>query len=322
MNSEHGLTAGNLLRTLPEVLRRDETMCALAATIAEKLSARPEEIRGLMIYTRIHELPEALLDILAHDFKVDWWNPEYSLEEKRNTLRGSWHVHRQLGTKYAVATAISAIYKDVTVQEWWEYGGKPFEFRINISGEEQINIDKHRQVLERIIYYKNLRSVLDVIRYIMDTIQFHNLLGPLITQNLHFNASFFNSKRGEVILLDGRRRLDGSWLLNQAFGGPRLDKAGFRFMLSEREQAKMNRITVGGVKACTEERSTLKTVCAATAAVNTQRLACSRVSWLVSAKQAYSLSGTLTKDSMWRLGGLTPLDGSRKLNAAIWKEDL
>lgn len=320
--NEHGLKAENLLRTLPTVLQSDPSMAALAASIAEKLAVRPEEIRGLMIYTRIDELPESLLDILAHDFKVDWWNPEYSLEEKRNTLRGSWHVHRKLGTKYAVATAISAIYKDVTVQEWWEYGGKPFEFRINISGEEQISIDKHRQVLERIIYYKNLRSVLDVIRYIIDTIQFRNSLGPLTTQNLHFNASFFNSPCGEIILLNGRRSLDGAWLLNQAFGGPRFVKAEFLFLLSEREKINVNHIAVGRITTHNEERAKLKATCAATAVSNTHRFEHGRMSWLVSAKQTSGLSGTLTKDSMWRLEGLTPLDGSRKLNAAIWKEDI
>ena len=72
MNDTHGLTVENLLRTLPDVLKNDESMAALAAAIAQVLSARPSEIRNLMIYPRIEELPEDLLDILAYDFKVDW----------------------------------------------------------------------------------------------------------------------------------------------------------------------------------------------------------------------------------------------------------
>lgn len=62
MNDAHGLTAENLLRTLPDVLKNDESMAALAAAIAQVLSARPSEIRNLMIYPRIEELPEDLLD--------------------------------------------------------------------------------------------------------------------------------------------------------------------------------------------------------------------------------------------------------------------
>ena len=38
----------------------------------------------LRIYTRIDELPEWLLDILARDFAVDWYDRSYTLEEKKN----------------------------------------------------------------------------------------------------------------------------------------------------------------------------------------------------------------------------------------------
>ena len=51
-------------------------MLALATSIADVLAARPEEIRKIQIYTLIDELPEELLDILAYDFKVDWWDAD------------------------------------------------------------------------------------------------------------------------------------------------------------------------------------------------------------------------------------------------------
>ena len=102
MNKKYGLTAENLLSSLPAVLRGDKNMFALAVATAKALSARAEEIDSLRIYSRIDELPEDLLDILAYDFKVDWWNGDYSLEEKRQVLKDSWRVHRMLGTKAAV----------------------------------------------------------------------------------------------------------------------------------------------------------------------------------------------------------------------------
>lgn len=166
MNSVHGLTAENLLRALPEVLRDDEKMAALAASIADVLAARPAEIQQLMIYSRIDELPEDLLDILAEDFKVDWWDGDYTLEEKRQTLKDSWRVHRMLGTKAAVETAISAIYPETQVSEWFEYGGEPYHFRLLIdSTYEGVDPAKHQRVLDRVEYYKNLRSVLDEVEY-------------------------------------------------------------------------------------------------------------------------------------------------------------
>ena len=125
----HGLTKENLVATLPVALQKDPSVVALAGTIAELLAWRPEEIDRLRIYPAIDRLDERLLDILAHDFKVDWWDADYSLEEKRRTLKDSWRVHKILGTKAAVERAISAIYPHTQVLEWFEYGGEPYHFR-------------------------------------------------------------------------------------------------------------------------------------------------------------------------------------------------
>ena len=157
MNSAYALTAENLLRALPEVLRNDESMEALAASVAQVLAQRPEEIQRLAIYPRIDELPEELLDILA-----------YTLEEKRRTLKDSWRVHRMLGTKAAVELAISAIFPEVRVSEWFEYGGDPYHFRLSIDvSKEDTDSDRYQRVLERVNFYKNLRSHLDEIVYII-----------------------------------------------------------------------------------------------------------------------------------------------------------
>ena len=119
-----------------------------------------------MIYTRIDDLPEELLDILAYDFKVDWWDYDYTLEEKRATPKDSWNVHRTLGTRGAVEKAISAIYPDTQVVEWFDYDGDPYHFKLMINATyEDDDPVKHQRVLARINFYKNLRSYLDVIEY-------------------------------------------------------------------------------------------------------------------------------------------------------------
>lgn len=166
MNNAYGITAENLLRTLPEVLQKDDDMYALATGIAQQLSARLSEIEMVRIYTRIDELPEELLDILAYDFKVDWWSPDYSIEEKRRTLKANWYVHRQLGTKGAVERALSAIYPDSEVIEWFDYEGDPYHFKLIIPVDEtELDPTKHKTVLSLVDYYKNLRSFLDDVEY-------------------------------------------------------------------------------------------------------------------------------------------------------------
>ena len=163
----HGLTAENLLRTFPMALAGDPTAAALAQITARLLASRPPEIDRLRIYPDIGRLDEALLDILAYDFKVDWWDPDYSLEEKRRTLSDSWRVHKMLGTRAAVETAIRAIYPKTEVKEWFEYeGGKPYHFKlfIDLSGEKWSEA-RPRRVLERVEFYKSLRSHLEEFQF-------------------------------------------------------------------------------------------------------------------------------------------------------------
>lgn len=162
----NGLTPENLLRSFPDVLLQDERMLALATAVAKVLSELIADTRKIEIYTRIDELPEDLLDLLAYDFKVDWWDSSLTVEEKRETLKSSWHVHRHLGTPYAVRTALSAIYSGTTVSEWFEYGGQPYHFRISIPVDQSsLDLSKHERIIALIDFYKNLRSVLDGIEY-------------------------------------------------------------------------------------------------------------------------------------------------------------
>ena len=167
MNS-HGINKGNLLTAFPLALQKDSSATAIADGTAELLTKRLSEIDLLRIYTRIDELDEELLDILAYDFKVDWWDPNYSIEEKRRTLKSNWLVHKRMGTKAAVEAAISAIYPATKVQEWFEYGGEPYYFRLLIDLTDVLpNPEAHERVLSRVSYYKNLRSHIDEIQYIV-----------------------------------------------------------------------------------------------------------------------------------------------------------
>lgn len=162
----HGLTAENLLAVFPVALQRDQPSAALADVTARLLARRPEEIERLRIYPAIDRLDEGLLDILAYDFKVDWWDANYSLEEKRRTLKDSWRVHKLLGTKAAVEMAISAIYPQTTVQEWFEYGGRPYHFKLQLDLTGTFwTEERPRRILERVNFYKSLRSHVDGLEY-------------------------------------------------------------------------------------------------------------------------------------------------------------
>ena len=80
--SNHGLTADNMMQQFPIALQKDPKTVALGQAIAKVMESRQDEIDSLRIYTRIDELPEWLLDILARDFAVDWYDRSLRKKEK------------------------------------------------------------------------------------------------------------------------------------------------------------------------------------------------------------------------------------------------
>lgn len=160
----------DLLRLLPPSLKEDPKIVAFAQAVAEELQVTNALIRLNLIYARIDELDETLLDILAYDMHVDWYDYGYPLDVKRATIKDSVRVHRRLGTKYAVETALGNVFPGSRVEEWFQYGGDPYRFRVIIDATAAgVTAQKQESVLAKIRFYKNLCSHLDSISYQMET---------------------------------------------------------------------------------------------------------------------------------------------------------
>lgn len=163
MTDPHAFTAESLLAALPDVLLQDEVTQGLAAAIAAELNEAVCKTDLARIYANIDALEEPLLDILARDFKVDWWRADAAVEIKRETLKNSWYVHRHLGTPEAIRRAIADFLGDGALEEWWEYGGIPGHYRITGGNNDAI-----------IEHYDEFAAVLAVVTRgsaVMDKIQ-------------------------------------------------------------------------------------------------------------------------------------------------------
>ncbi len=161
--NNHGITVENLLDVLPPVLSNDDTMKALAESIAGVLVQNDEDIDNISIYPNLDNASEALCDILAKDFDVTWYNYDYDLTQKRNIIKSNFNVHRHLGTAGAVNDLVSAAFKGGVVTEWFDYGGEPYHFKIVLQEDSDfIMTDDSINLFARLIEnVKNVRSRLD-----------------------------------------------------------------------------------------------------------------------------------------------------------------
>lgn len=151
----------NFADYLPEALKHDPKMKAFAEAVTKEALTVSKEIKTVLIYSRIDELSEELIDILAYDMHIDWYDCSYPLSVKRNILKNSIKVHKKMGTKYAVEKAIRAVYTDAEIKEWFEYNGKPYYFKVKTAGILSENMMLF--FAETIGRTKSVRSHIDVI---------------------------------------------------------------------------------------------------------------------------------------------------------------
>lgn len=113
------------------------------------------------IYPRIDQLAEGVLDILAKDLKVDWYDYNASLSEKRRTIKDNWYVHKRMGTKRAVERALSDVWPNSQVEEWFDYSGDPYHFRVILDTSESEAPVDIGTVMKKVKLFKPARAVMD-----------------------------------------------------------------------------------------------------------------------------------------------------------------
>lgn len=119
----------------------------------------------LLIYPAIDSLNEQLIDYLAAQMHVDEYDDTENLDVKRQQVKQSFLLHRLKGTKYAVQKAVSMVYQSAKVEEWPEYSGEPYHFRVT-GITAPMNETKTINKLVRLINaYKNTRSWLDYVQF-------------------------------------------------------------------------------------------------------------------------------------------------------------
>lgn len=164
----------SLVDLLPPNLAQDPKVKAVAEALDDELRAVTRLVDQCLIISRIDELTEDVLDLLAWQFHVDFYEPDIPLQQKRDLVKKSISWHKRKGTPSTVEELLSAIFSPTIVEEWWEYDGEPYHFRVFVGVKDGLEYEK---IISSINAVKNKRSVLDA-------------LIPLFTTTLLIKTSF------------------------------------------------------------------------------------------------------------------------------------
>lgn len=161
----NNLKESDFLSTFPPALKKNETFLALGKLIAEELHIIAQEAEKNIIYANIDSLSETWLDILAYDLHVDWYDYDYPIEAKRAVIKDSVRVHQKLGTKAAVERALGNIHPMSEIEEWFNYNGKPYRFRIVLDTTKSRVQEDYDEIVKTVDIYKRLTAHLDGLYY-------------------------------------------------------------------------------------------------------------------------------------------------------------
>lgn len=151
-----------MLDLLPSTMRNDPDAIAASQAIAPDYWRLRQLADKVIIASNVDSLAEDWLDELANDLHVDFYNSRLPIEQKRQLVKQSSLMHQRKGTPWAVEELVRIVFGVGHVEEWFEYGGEPYHFRVYSSNHLATPEDarKFKIALESV---KNLRSVLDEI---------------------------------------------------------------------------------------------------------------------------------------------------------------
>lgn len=138
----------------------------------EKTGCRISLIEVLNRYLRDPDnCPEHLLPWLGWALSVDVWNETWAESIRRNVIKASISIHRHKGTLGALKRALEAFeFDNVTIEEWFDYGGDPYTFRVFIEVvTEGFDINDLTEVYSVISQTKNIRSHLEILKAVLCT---------------------------------------------------------------------------------------------------------------------------------------------------------
>jgi len=92
---------------LPGSIAKDDTIKAAADSLDRELKQVSDQLRQVLVYHRLDELEGDVLNLLAWQFNVDFFDIGMPDAQKRECIRDSIAWHKKKGTPWAVKTALA-----------------------------------------------------------------------------------------------------------------------------------------------------------------------------------------------------------------------
>jgi len=167
-----------MLDGTPQVLAREPWMWVFSMVHAAEKAHGLEKMEQAQRLTRIHDLPEKLLDFLALDSLLYFYRDTWGLEQKQQALVNAWLAYSYSGTTFMVNRIADIFFDELDgrtgwIEEWFKYGGEPNHYRVIVDNHAP-PYAQLIEFLECLDYFKRLSQKLDgIIALLKDNTELH-----------------------------------------------------------------------------------------------------------------------------------------------------
>lgn len=139
-----------------------------------------------------NKIPAHLLPYLAEHLSADVWNPAWSERTKRNVIKKQIELHQIKGTLGGIETALEGLDMLCNIRQWYEYGGEPYRFKVDVLVQKGgMDVTARQELYMTIGQAKNLRSWLDGVRiFLSNSTQLQVGIAMLIGQKIRIYQTY------------------------------------------------------------------------------------------------------------------------------------
>ena len=184
---------------IPPSISGDRHIQSIISAIDPELQNVSHDIREAFIISRINELPEEVLDLLAWQWHVDFYDIARTLEAKRAMVLKSIAWHRKKGTRGAIIEALEMLGVEAKFTSWQDLqdeGVQPYTFvidaKLTANFWQRVDWTKPTQTIRRAIEEsKAARSWMSRLYVYMESKARHDItIGTGIFQGAHHELAF------------------------------------------------------------------------------------------------------------------------------------
>lgn len=150
------LQDSQITQILPDYLSRETHVQALSYALGQAVKRLIDYCENTAVFATIDSASGDVLDLLALELDTQYYDDSMPIAQKRELIKNTMVWYMRAGTPAAVEELISTVFGKGKVEEWFQYGGQPYMFRVMTSADSSLEaITQFEKLIQKI---KNIRS--------------------------------------------------------------------------------------------------------------------------------------------------------------------